>query len=52
MGFLATNVWNVQEVLNAFHAMWDAFPEPVTITQKSREILAVNKKAQAFDGHQ
>ena len=34
-----------QEVINAFHIMWDNFPEPVTITQRSREIIAVNKKA-------
>ncbi|MCR4667352.1 MAG: hypothetical protein K5657_08695 [Desulfovibrio sp.] len=34
-----------EEVLSAFHAMWDNFPEPVTITQKSREIVAVNKAA-------
>ena len=34
-----------QEVINAFHIMWDNFPEPVTITQRSREIIAVNAKA-------
>lgn len=34
-----------EEIIKAFHAMWDKFPEPVTITQKSREIVAVNKKA-------
>ena len=34
-----------QEVIQAFHIMWDNFPEPVTITQRSREIIAVNKKA-------
>ena len=34
-----------QEVINAFHIMWDNFPEPVTITQRSREMIAVNKKA-------
>ena len=28
--------------------MWDNFPEAVTITQKSREIVAVNKKAAEF----
>ena len=37
-----------EEILNAFHAMWDNFPEAVTITQKSREIVAVNKKAAEF----
>lgn len=34
-----------EEILNAFHAMWDNFPEPVTITQRSREIIAVNTAA-------
>ena len=34
-----------QEVIQAFHIMWDNFLEPVTITQRSREIIAVNKKA-------
>ena len=32
-------------VIHAFHIMWDNFPEPVIITQRSREIIAVNKKA-------
>ncbi|MBE6441967.1 MAG: hypothetical protein E7022_06490 [Desulfovibrio desulfuricans] len=35
-----------EEIINAFHAMWDNFPEPVTITQKSREMIAVNKAAE------
>ena len=35
-----------EEIISAFHAMWDNFPEPVTITQKSREIIAVNKAAE------
>ena len=34
-----------QEIISAFHAMWGNFPEPVTITQKSREIIAVNEEA-------
>ncbi|MBQ7739192.1 MAG: hypothetical protein IJT59_06025 [Desulfovibrionaceae bacterium] len=34
-----------QEIIEAFHVMWDNFPEPVTITQKTREMIAVNKKA-------
>ena len=34
-----------EEIIRAFHAMWDNFPEPVTITQRSREMVAVNKKA-------
>ena len=32
-----------QEVIHAFHIMWDNFPEPVIITQRSREIIAVKK---------
>ena len=31
-------------VISAFHLMWDNFPEPVMITQKSREMVAINKK--------
>ncbi|MBR3721832.1 MAG: hypothetical protein IKN12_03620 [Selenomonadaceae bacterium] len=34
-----------EEIIRAFHSMWDNFPEPVTITQRSREMVAVNKKA-------
>lgn len=34
-----------QEIIAAFHLMWGDFPEPVTITQKSRVMVAVNKKA-------
>ena len=37
-----------EEIIRAFHLMWDNFPEAVTITQKSREIVAVNKKAAEF----
>ena len=37
-----------QEIINAFHLMWGNFPEPVMITQKSREIVALNKKAETF----
>ena len=36
------------EIIRAFHLMWDNFPEAVMITQKSREIVAVNKKAAEF----
>lgn len=35
-----------EEIIRAFHVMWDNFPEPVMITQKSREMIAVNKKGQ------
>ena len=34
------------EIIQAFHLMWGSFPEPVMITQKSREMIAVNKKAE------
>ena len=34
------------EIIQAFQEMWGTFPEPVTITQRSREIVAVNAKAQ------
>lgn len=37
-----------EEIIRAFHVMWDNFPEPVMITQKNREMIAVNKKAQEF----
>jgi len=37
-----------EEILKSFHLMWDNFPEAVMITQKSREIIAVNKKAAEF----
>ena len=37
-----------EEIIRAFHLMWDNFPEAVMITQKSREIIAVNKKAAEF----
>ncbi len=37
-----------EEIVSAFHSMWDNFPEPVTITQKSREMVAVNKAAESL----
>ncbi len=37
-----------EELINAFHVMWNGFPEAVMITQKSREVVAVNKKAAEF----
>ena len=36
------------EIISAFHAMWDNFPEPVTITQRNKEMIAVNKAAEKF----
>ncbi|MDR1045114.1 MAG: hypothetical protein LBP33_08365 [Candidatus Adiutrix sp.] len=32
-----------QETVDAFHSMWDFFPEPVSLVHKSREVIAVNK---------
>ena len=37
-----------EEIISAFHLMWDNFPEPVMITQKSREMVALNKKAASY----
>ncbi len=37
-----------EDIIRAFHLMWDNFPEAVMITQRSREIVAVNKKAAEF----
>ena len=37
-----------KEIIEAFHLMWGNFPEPVMITQKSREIVTINKKAEAL----
>ncbi len=36
------------EIIAAFHAMWGNFPEAVMITQKSREIVVVNKVAEKY----
>lgn len=33
------------DVICAFHAMWDHFPEPVMLIKKNRQIYAVNPKA-------
>ena len=30
-------------VIEAFHLMWDNFPEPASLVHKSREVMAVNK---------
>ena len=37
-----------EEVIRAFHLMWDGFPEPIMLIKKSREIVAANKKAESF----
>ena len=33
------------ELLNVFHAFWDAFPSPVRLIRRDRMVLAVNKAA-------
>ncbi|MDR1376527.1 MAG: hypothetical protein LBJ22_03365 [Synergistaceae bacterium] len=37
-----------QKVTDAFHLMWDNFPEPVTLVHKSREVAAGNKENEHF----
>lgn len=32
----------LQQLISAFHLMWDNFPEPVCMTHKSFEVVAVN----------
>ena len=34
-----------QEIIKAFHMMWDNFPEPIMLITKDRQIHAVNRKA-------
>lgn len=35
-----------QDVIQAFHLMWDNFPESVMLINKEREIIASNKVGQ------
>ncbi|SPF44983.1 conserved hypothetical protein [Syntrophobacter sp. SbD1] len=35
-----------KSILDAFHIMWNKFPEPVLLIQKDRTVLAVNALAQ------
>ena len=37
-----------QSVIDAFHLMWDEFPEPAQLHHKSKQILAVNKASAAI----
>lgn len=37
-----------QKIIEAFHMMWDHFPEPVLLIKKNRRIYAVNRKAASF----
>ena len=39
---------NDEEIIRAFHAMWDGFPEPIMLIKKSRDIIAVNTKGEPF----
>lgn len=34
-----------QKIIEAFHLMWDHFPEPVMLIKRNRQIYAVNQKA-------
>lgn len=36
-----------EQIIEAFHAMWDNFPEPIMLIKKSREIIALNPKCAA-----
>lgn len=37
-----------QKIIEAFHLMWDHFPEPVLLIKKNRQIYAANRKAVSF----
>lgn len=37
-----------EEIIRAFHCMWDGFPEPIMLIEKNRNIVAVNKKCAEF----
>lgn len=37
-----------EELIQAFHVMWNDFPEAVMIIKKDREIITVNSKAADF----
>jgi hypothetical protein len=36
------------KVIEAFHLMWDHFPEPATLVHKTREVIAVNPACQSI----
>lgn len=38
-----------ENIIDAFHLMWDGFPDPVVLIHKSREIVAANIAARAND---
>lgn len=31
-----------EQIIEAFHAMWDNFPEPIMLIKRNREIIALN----------
>jgi hypothetical protein len=35
-----------QKIIEAFHLMWDFFPEPVRLIERNRTVLAVNRIAE------
>lgn len=41
----------LQELIAAFHLMWDHFPEPVQLTHKSFEIIAMNPSMEIIGRH-
>jgi hypothetical protein len=42
---------DVIKIVEAFHLMWDQFPQVVLLLRKSREIVAANKEAEKFGFH-
>ncbi len=38
----------LDELTRAFHLMWGSFPEPVQLTYKNREIIALNAACEKF----
>ncbi|HWR08073.1 hypothetical protein [Sporomusa sp.] len=38
------------KIIEAFHLMWDNFPEPVMLVHKTREIIAVNSACSKAGG--
>lgn len=33
-----------EQIIDAFHSMWDMFPEPVLLIKKNRDVIAINRK--------
>ena len=36
-----------QNVIDAFHLMWNSFPEPVMLTHRSFQVMAINRACEA-----